>query len=106
MPADSPPTIWWLRRDFRLSDNPALGAAIDQGAAVLPLFVLDPALLASAGVARQAWLIAAVHALDAELREAGGLGLSVVRGRPAETVRDVARSIGATQVHISADFAP
>ena len=36
--------VWWVRRDFRLADNPALRAALDDGA-VLPLFVLDPALL-------------------------------------------------------------
>ena len=35
--------IWWVRRDFRLADNPALRSAIDDGEAVLPLFVLDPA---------------------------------------------------------------
>src|SRR4029453_15795696 len=38
--------IWWVRRDFRLADNPALRTAIDDCEAVLPLFVLDPTLLA------------------------------------------------------------
>ena len=37
------------RRDLRLADNPALRSAIDDGEAVLPLFVLDPQLLAPAG---------------------------------------------------------
>ena len=106
MAASSQPTVWWLRRDFRLNDNPALGAAVSEGAAVLPLFVLDPALLGSAGVARKAWMIAALHALDTELREVGGVGLSVVLGRPEQAVREVARSVGAHQVHISADFGP
>jgi deoxyribodipyrimidine photo-lyase len=32
--------IWWVRRDFRLADNPALRSAIDDGDAVLALFVL------------------------------------------------------------------
>ena len=45
MSTTTEPTIWWVRRDFRLADNPALRAAIDDGDAVLPLFVLDPALL-------------------------------------------------------------
>ena len=39
--------IWWVRHDFRLADNPALHSAIDDGEAVLPLFVLDPHLLAT-----------------------------------------------------------
>ena len=73
---------------------------------MLPLFVLDPVLLASAGKARRAWLFAALHALDAELQDAGGPGLSVVQGRPADVVPQVGRRCGARTVHISADFAP
>ena len=64
MSSDGRPTIWWVRRDFRLADNPALRSAIDDGEAVLPLFVLDPALLTSAGRARRAWLLAALYVLD------------------------------------------
>ncbi len=100
------PTIWWVRRDFRLADNPALGAAAADGASVLPLFVLDPTLLASAGEARRAWLFAALHALDADLRGGGGPGLSVLQGRPADVVPQVARELAADRVHISADFGP
>src|SRR4051812_33000462 len=101
MAADVGPTIWWVRRDFRLADNPALRAALDEGEAVLPLFVLDPVLLRSSGVARRAWLFAALHALDTDLRDAGGPGLSVVRGKPSNAVPKVARACGARQVHVS-----
>ena len=100
------PTIWWVRRDLRLADNPALGAAVDEGAAVVPLFVRDPVLLASAGRSRGAWLTAALADLDAELREAGGPGLSVLAGRPEEVVPRVAAEVGAGTVHVSADFGP
>ena len=100
------PAVWWLRRDLRLGDNPAVRAAVDDGESVLPLFVLDPILLRSAGTARRAWLMAALHALDTELREAGGPGLSVVRGRPASAVARAAKACGARRVHVSADFGP
>ena len=106
MASSASPALWWVRRDFRLADNPALRAAIDEGDAVLPLFVLDPALLGSAGEARWAWLFAALHALDTDLQDAGGPGLSVVSGRPADMVTRVAQPCGAGTVHISADFAP
>ena len=105
MASDSSPALWWARRDLRLADNPALRAAIDEGTGVLPLSVLDPALLRSAGHARKAG-IAALHALDSDLRQAGGPGLSVIRGRPATAIPRVAKACGATSVHISADFAP
>ena len=35
-------SIWWLRRDLRLADNAALQAALDEGGAVLPLYVHAP----------------------------------------------------------------
>ncbi len=99
-------TVWWVRRDFRLHDNPALLAAIDAGAAVLPLFVLDPALLATAGPSRTEWLHASIAALDADLRAAGGPGLSVLRGKPEQLVPETAAKLGAAAVHVSADFGP
>ena len=34
-------TIYWVRRDLRLADNPALMAAVAEGA-VVPVFILDP----------------------------------------------------------------
>src|SRR5919107_2580983 len=106
MRAHGTATLWWVRRDLRLTDNPALLAAVDQGEAVLPVFVLDPVLLRSAGLGRRAWLMAALHALDADLRAGGGPGLSVLEGRPADVLPQVARQLGARTVHVSADFAP
>jgi deoxyribodipyrimidine photo-lyase len=103
---DARPTIWWVRRDLRLADNPALLAAVDEGAAVLPLFVLDPVLRASAGRARAAWLAAALVDLDDRLRDGGGPGLSVLEGRPEDVVPRVAAEVGAATVHVSADFGP
>jgi deoxyribodipyrimidine photo-lyase len=100
------PAIWWVRRDLRLGDNPALLAAVASGAAVLPLFVLDPVLLKSAGSVRTAWLMASLAQLDADLRDLGSAGLSVVSGRPSTQVLEVAQQVGAGSVHISADFAP
>jgi len=106
MATSSTPSLWWARRDLRLADNPALGAAVADGGAVLPVFVLDPVLLRSAGRGRRAWLMAALHTLDADLRAGGGPGLSVLEGRPAEVLPQLAQQVGAASVHVSADFAP
>ncbi|GAB2567908.1 deoxyribodipyrimidine photo-lyase [Microlunatus antarcticus] len=95
-----------MRRDFRLADNPALGAAVDEGAAVLPLFVSDPVLRRSAGHGRAAWLTAAVADLDRVLWDAGGPGLTVLEGRPEEVVPRLAAAVDAPTVHVSADFGP
>jgi len=106
MLSDGQVAIWWVRRDFRLADNPALRSAIDDGEAVLPLFVLDPVLLASAGLARRKWLMAAIYSLDHDLRDAGGPGLSVLSGKPVNVLPRVAKAHQAPWVHVSADFGP
>jgi len=58
--------IWWIRRDLRLSDNQALTEALRQADTVVPVFILDPQLLASeyVGQARLAFLLEGLRALD------------------------------------------
>ncbi|MGN6130926.1 MAG: deoxyribodipyrimidine photo-lyase, partial [Nocardioidaceae bacterium] len=97
-------SVMWFRRDLRLADNPALLDAAADGA-VLPLFVLDPALWGPAGVPRRAYLGDSLRALDASLRERGGR-LTVLRGDPVREVVRAAREVGAARVHVAADFGP
>ncbi|MBB6627244.1 deoxyribodipyrimidine photo-lyase [Nocardioides sp. KIGAM211] len=100
------PSVMWFRRDLRLQDNPALLEACGDGD-VLPLFVLDPALWGPAGPSRRAYLGASLRALDADLRGGGrGPGLSVVRGGPVRRVVLAAKEVGATRVHVAADYGP
>lgn len=35
------PTLLWFRQDLRLQDNPAVNAAIERGAPVIPVYILD-----------------------------------------------------------------
>lgn len=95
-------SVLWLRRDLRTHDHPALLAAHDAGGAVVPLFVADPALLASAGPPR----LAALHQALAGLRDATDGALVVRHGRPDDVVAAVAREVGAASVHVSAETTP
>ncbi|MDT9594128.1 deoxyribodipyrimidine photo-lyase [Nocardioides zeae] len=97
-------SVMWFRRDLRLADNPALLAAAE-AEAVLPLFVLDPALWGPAGPSRRAYLAASLRSLDASLRSRR-TRLSVLEGDPVEQVVAAAREVGASRVHVSADFGP
>ena len=98
-----PPALFWFRRDLRLSDNPALLAAVRDGdGAVAPVFVADPALLASVGPARAAYLRATLTALDESL----GGRLIVRVGEPDMVLADVAREVGASSLFATADFTP
>ncbi|EYR65200.1 deoxyribodipyrimidine photolyase [Actinotalea ferrariae CF5-4] len=94
-------SVLWLRRDLRLQDHPALAEAA-AGGPVLPLFVADPALLASSGAPR----LAALHDALTALRSAYDGALVVRYGRPEEVVPAVVREVGATSVHVSAEPTP
>ena len=93
--------VLWFRRDLRLLDHPALQAAAAAGE-VVPLFVLDPALLECAGAPRVSFMLDCLR----ELHEATGGALVVRSGTPESVVVDVAREVGATQVHITGDAGP
>lgn len=96
------PTIVLFTRDLRTHDHPALAAAAARGREVVPLFVLDPAVLARSARNRIAYLREALADLRGGLRAAGA-DLVVRSGDTvAETVR-AARSAGADRVHLSAD---
>ena len=96
-------SVLWFRRDLRLGDNPALLAARDAGGdGVLPLFVLDDALRRPSGAPRLAFLYRALRALD----EAVGGRLVVLPGPPESVVPRVAEEVGASSVHVAADFGP
>ncbi|HJQ06407.1 MAG TPA: deoxyribodipyrimidine photo-lyase [Nocardioides sp.] len=99
--------VLWFRRDLRLTDHAALlaaaSAAGDDG--VVPLFVLDPALLRPSGAPRVAFLLRSLRALDADLRRHGP-GLVVRSGRPEDVLPEFVAEAGAEAVHVSADFGP
>ncbi len=98
------PSIFWFRRDLRLADNPALLAAVDDGVdrQVLPLFIVDPKLFSGAGTHRLAYLAQSLRALDETL----GGNLHVIAGEPRTVLSQIINAHGATEVHITEDFAP
>jgi len=90
-------------RDLRVYDNPALAAACEAAERVVPLFVLDDAVLDRFGAPnRIAFLVDALRDLDSSLRTRGA-ALAVRRGDAvAETVR-VAREVGTAVVFLAED---
>lgn len=86
-------TLLWLRRDLRLSDNPALAAAIARGGPVIPVFILDP-LTEGLGAAARWRLGESLRDLGARLA-ARGSRLILRRGPAAETLDALARETGA-----------
>src|SRR6185369_14899473 len=96
------PTLLWFRRDLRLRDLPALLDAAEADGEVLACYVLDPRLMATSGPRRLQYLYDALR----ELRDGLDGRLFVTCGRPDKRIAAVARAIGATSVHVSADYSP
>lgn len=99
------PAIWWVRRDLRIHDNPALQAAMSVADQVIPCFILDPVLLARSGPARRAFLLAGLRALDDELRARGGR-LVVRRGDPLTELKRLYWETSAVAVFAESDPSP
>lgn len=95
-------SIAWFRRDLRIGDNPALLEAISAGDEVVPVFILDPALVGQAGSKRLAYLANSLRALDKQLN--GNLHIAV--GDQVEVLRDLMKRYDATSVHISSEYEP
>ena len=96
-----PPRLLWFRRDLRLADLPALAEAGADGAEVLACYVLDPRL-AGAGERRLQFLYDSLRELSAALDGR----LLVTRGRPETRIPNLVKQIGASSVHVSAEFTP
>jgi len=97
-------SILWLRRDLRRCDHPALVAAAGAAGAggVLPVFVVDPTLTASAGSAR----LAALHEAVSGAGESFDDALVVRHGRPEEVLPALVREVRAGSVHVTAETTP
>ncbi len=97
-------SIWWARRDLRLGDNQALAAALARAGTVIPVFILDPRLLAAPDVSdrRVAFLFGGLRALDADLRVLGSR-LVVRRGEPADELARLAVETGAAAIYAEED---
>ena len=99
--------ILWYRRDLRVHDHPALRAALDGHDRVVPVFVLDDALLAGryASAARTEFMLGCLRALGDALRERGS-GLVVRHGRPEQEIPALAGDAGAAAVYWTSDVSP
>ena len=99
--------IMWFRRDLRVHDHPALSAAVREHERVVPVFVVDDALLKgrAESAARAAFLAACLRALDDELRRRGA-GLIIRAGCPEQELVRLARETGAEAVYWTSDVSP
>lgn len=88
--------IWWVRRDLRLDDNPALHHAAGQGGPVVPVFIHDEAVAVLGAAPR--WRLGLGIAALGQALAARGSRLVLRRGPALETLRALLRETGARAV--------
>ncbi len=90
-------TLYWHRHDLRLSDNPALHYAVEQGA-VQPVFIYDETKSPWVyGGASKWWLHHSLAALQADYKKLG-VTLLLLRGSADAVIPQTAKALQATQI--------
>ncbi|MCC7530321.1 MAG: deoxyribodipyrimidine photo-lyase [Candidatus Melainabacteria bacterium] len=101
------PVIVWFRQDLRIDDNPALSAAAESGAPVIPLFIWSPEEEGNwePGAASRFWLHHSLTELTISLARLGS-PLIIKRGYSLSVLRDFAKEVGAHAVYWSRRYEP
>ena len=93
------PSIVWFRDDLRVADHPALTAAVERGAPIVCVYVLDeesPGIRGLGGAAKW-WLHGSLTALREALDDLGGR-LVLRRGPAGRVIRSLVEETGAGAV--------
>ncbi|MBC7876764.1 MAG: deoxyribodipyrimidine photo-lyase [Anaerolineales bacterium] len=96
-------SIWWIRRDLRLTDNSTLHSALEAGD-VIPVFIIDPAF-SSQSPRRKNFLYEGLQALDQELRKRNSY-LIIRNGKPAEVLQQIINETKAETIFAEEDYTP
>ncbi len=96
-------SIWWIRRDLRLTDNPALHTALEFGD-VIPVFILDPTFAAQSP-RRRSFLYEGLSALDSDLRKHNSY-LVLRTGKPIEVLNQLIQDFNAAIIFAEEDYTP
>jgi len=97
--------IWWIRRDLRLSDSPALAEGLKHSDQIVPLFILDPTLLKTPASRRQVFLLNGLRQIDRDLCSRNSR-LIVIQGKPLEVLTRVRAMYEADLIVAQEDYSP
>jgi deoxyribodipyrimidine photo-lyase len=99
--------FWWIRRDLRLEDNPALEQALAFARLVIPVFILDKHLLygSRSSDKRSMFLFDGLQRMNQELGRFGGR-LILRQGAPGEELGRLLSETQATKIFAEPDYSP
>lgn len=105
--SDAGGSLVWFRQDLRLSDNPALAAAVKYDGPIFPVWIWSPEEDGRwpPGAASRWWLHQSLTRLDASLRRIGSR-LICRRGPAQEALRQLSKETGANTVFWNRFYEP
>lgn len=101
------PVIVWFKQDLRLKDQPALAAAIQLKAPIIPLFIWSPKEEGNwpMGAASQWWLHHSLQSLEKDLSDIG-LKLIIKQGSYLDTLKKLAKETEAQALFWNRNYEP
>jgi deoxyribodipyrimidine photo-lyase len=96
-------SVWWIRCDLRLTDNPTLDSALTAGE-VVPVFILDPAF-SSSSPRRKSFLYEELATLDKDLQSRGSY-LVTRKGKPIDVLPQLLADTNASAIFAEEDYTP
>lgn len=98
------PAIVWFRQDLRLGDNPAMSEAIQSGADIIPIYILDDQNAApwNPGAASRWWLHHSLNSLNQSLSG----HLACYKGGAETVLETLIKTTGAKNVYWNRGYEP
>ena len=105
---ESAPLLLWFREDLRLSDNPALRAALDAGAPIIPVYLHTPETDGrwTGGGASNWWLHHALADLKKQLEQKGSTLILRSGDHPKVLLEQLMTETGASGIHWNRRYLP
>lgn len=101
-------SVFWFRRDLRLTDNHGLHKALISGNKVLPIFIFDTEILSkleNKSDRRVDFIVQALHKINDELGKTGK-SIRIFHGKPLEIFKDLTATYNVEKVFCNEDYEP
>lgn len=101
-------TVFWFRRDLRLSDNHGLFQALQNAENVLPIFIFDTEILSkleNKEDKRVDFLVQVLNILNVHLKKSGK-AIKIFHGKPLEIFKELASEYSIEKVFSNEDYEP
>lgn len=100
-------SIFWFRRDLRLSDNVGLSEALNSGLPIQPIFIFDEQILNELphDDPRVNFIYDQLSKINTELNKSNS-SLKIYRGNPKEIWKNIITEFDIAQVFLNKDYEP